>query len=57
MPNHHPKPQWTEELTAEIKRLRTALQEVAAIENKHFGDDWEEIEEARGIATAALQHS
>jgi hypothetical protein len=34
--------------------LVKALEKIAAIENKEFGPDWEEIEEARKIATDAL---
>jgi hypothetical protein len=34
--------------------LVKALEEIAAIENKEFGPDWEEIEEARKIANDVL---
>ena len=34
--------------------LVKALEKIAAIENREFGLDWEEIEEARHIARAAL---
>lgn len=34
--------------------LLEALTKIAAIEDKQFGHDWEEIEEARGIARAAI---
>lgn len=34
--------------------LAKALKEIAAIENQEFGPDWEEIEQAREIAIAAL---
>jgi hypothetical protein len=37
-----------------IKRLREALERIAAIEDKYTGSDWEEIEEARVIARTAL---
>ena len=38
----------------EIDRLREALEKILAIENKTEGGDWDEIEEAREIARAAL---
>ena len=34
--------------------LHTALKRIAAIEDKMFGGDWDEIEEARNIAVDAL---
>jgi hypothetical protein len=34
--------------------LVMALEQIAAIENKEFGPDWEEIEEARKIANDVL---
>jgi hypothetical protein len=34
--------------------LVKALEQIAAIENKEFGPDWEEIEEARKIANDVL---
>jgi hypothetical protein len=40
---------------AEVQRLREALTKIAAIEDKMFGSDWEEIEEARQIARAAIK--
>jgi hypothetical protein len=40
---------------APSEALRRALERIVAIENKDFGSDWEEIEEARAIANAALQ--
>ena len=40
---------------AQRDALLEALKKIAAIENKPVGLDWEEIEEARGIATAAIQ--
>jgi hypothetical protein len=42
------------DLMNENARLKKALEEIAAIENKEFGPDWEEIEEARKIAADAL---
>jgi hypothetical protein len=42
---------------AEIERLRATLAKIAAIENKQYGPDWEEIDEAREIAQAALAGS
>jgi hypothetical protein len=36
------------------RRAIEALEEIAAIENKEFGPDWEEIDEARNIATGVL---
>ena len=41
-------------LQDEVVRLRLALQSIADIKNKLVGSDWEEIEEARGIANSAL---
>ena len=34
--------------------LLEALKKISAIENKDYGPDWEEIEEARDIADAAI---
>lgn len=34
--------------------LVEALEKIARIENQEFGNDWEEIEQARSIAQAAL---
>lgn len=42
------------ELMAQRDALKVALQRIAAIENKDYGADWDEIEEARAIAHAAL---
>lgn len=39
----------------EIARLRAALVRIAEIENKQYGPDWEEIDEARTIASEALK--
>ena len=41
-------------LTRERDALLEALKKIAAIGNKMWGTDWEEIEEARGIARAAI---
>lgn len=43
-------------LKAEAQRdaLLEALKKIAAIENRMFGSDWEEIDEAREIARAAI---
>jgi hypothetical protein len=38
----------------EIDRLRAALKKIAAIEDDCYGGDWQEIEEARNIASDAL---
>lgn len=40
---------------AEIDRLREALEQIAAVENKLEGGDWDEIETARSIAHNALE--
>jgi hypothetical protein len=45
------------EQAAKIERLRAALTKIAAIEDRYLGSDWEEIEEARGIAADALANS
>ena len=45
------------EAAAEIERLVEALREIAAIEDEMYGGDWDEIEAARKIATAALEAS
>lgn len=37
--------------------LKHALKRIAAIEDKMFGGDWDEIEEARNIACDALAES
>lgn len=37
------------------ERLIEALRRIAAIENKEMGGDWDEIDEARNIATEALK--
>lgn len=38
----------------QIAELRAALKKIMEIENREFGPDWEEIEEARSIARTAL---
>jgi chromosome segregation ATPase len=38
----------------ENERLRAALQKITEIENRQYGPDWEEIDEARGIASEAI---
>lgn len=42
-------------LLAAAPDLFAALQKIAAIENREFGPDWEEIEEARQIANDAIR--
>lgn len=45
------------ELAAErekVSKLSIALRKIGAIEDKHSGGDWDEIEEARAIASRAL---
>ena len=37
-----------------LSKAKEALEAIAAIENKMFGPDWEEIEQARSIALSAL---
>jgi hypothetical protein len=39
----------------ELARFRAALVRIVAIEDKMYGPDWEEIEEAREIAREALK--
>lgn len=39
---------------AEVTRLQDALERITKIENKYSGTDWDEIDEARQIARAAL---
>lgn len=38
----------------ELAAARKALEEIAAIQDREFGGDWDEIEQARQIALAAL---
>lgn len=45
------------QLVERVKELEEALQKISAIEDQMYGADWEEIEEARGIADAALSKS
>lgn len=40
---------------AQVKALRAALERIAAIEDELYSGDWDEIEQARDIANAALQ--
>lgn len=42
---------------AKYEKLMRALRQIAAIENKTDGGDWDEIEKARQIARAALDNS
>jgi hypothetical protein len=44
----------TAKLQSELAAARKALEEIAAIEDQEFGGDWDEIEQARQIAIAAL---
>lgn len=51
----------TEPVAAELRRLHAqrdalleALKKIAFIEDQMYGNDWEEIEEARVIARAAI---
>lgn len=41
-------------MTTNTEAMRAALQRIAEIQNQDYGGDWEEIEEARSIARAAL---
>ena len=42
-------------LEARVKVLEDALEKIASIENRYNCGDWDEIEEARDIAQAALK--
>ena len=44
-------------LEAEIERLREALKRISEIEDQYLSGDWQEIDEARNIATSALEGS
>lgn len=44
----------TAALRAELEAREAALRQISAIEDKMYGGDWDEIEEARRIASAAL---
>lgn len=44
-------------LQATNAKMRQALERIAAIENRHHGGDWDEIEEAREIARQALKET
>ena len=46
---------WYEATKSERDALLEALKKIEAIEDKMFGSDWEEIEEARDIARAAIK--
>lgn len=39
-----------------VSILKDALVKISRIEDKYEGDDWQEIEEAREIAKAALKN-
>jgi hypothetical protein len=41
-------------LKQQLEQARKALADIAAIEDKMFGGDWDEIEQARAIARAAI---
>ena len=41
-------------LLSELEAREAALRQIAAIEDKMYGGDWDEIEEARRIAGDAL---
>ena len=45
----------TQRAEAQRDALLEALRKIAAIENKMVGSDWEEIEEARDTARAAIK--
>lgn len=51
---HLRDPGTTDAILERCERYRAALERIAAIKNKDFGPDWEEIEEAREIANGAL---
>lgn len=40
-----------------VRAMQEALRKIAAIENKEYGSDWEEIDEARDIANEALRRA
>lgn len=42
------------ELETLVERYSTALRKISWIENREYGSDWEEITEAREIASTAL---
>jgi hypothetical protein len=44
-------------LIAAAPKMYEALMKIAAIENKSTGGDWDEIEEARNIARAAIKEA
>ena len=43
-----------DQLVERVKELEGALKQISEIEDQMYGADWEEIEEAREIANAAL---
>ena len=43
-----------QELVERVKELEAALEQIVAIEDKYNCGDWDEIEEARSIASKAL---
>jgi len=43
-----------ERLRGQVEKLTAALKQISQIQNKEFGPDWEEIEEARAIALSAI---
>jgi hypothetical protein len=45
---------YIEHLERVYREYEAALRKIVAIENKMNGPDWEEIDEARAIANAAL---
>ena len=51
----HPKDEFMMKLMYRASRYEHALTRIAAIENKEYGPDWEEIDEAREIAREALK--
>lgn len=38
-----------------LKEAKAALEAIAAVEDEMYGGDWDEIEHARQVATAALK--
>ena len=46
-----------EDAIEEIERLREALKRISEIEDQYLSGDWQEIDEARNIATSALEGS
>lgn len=53
----HGPVRWSEDLKEaadSIEALKEALREIAAISNRMYGQDWQEIEDARAIARVAM---